>query len=106
MTSLRARRWVRLGFAGATGAGLGSAVFWAHYLLTIVSGNLKGPDFYSFYSGAKLFVTRGGSAVYDLALQREIQVQVTSQPPDRFSLLPYFHPPFYTLLLAPLGYLS
>ncbi|MEP6752508.1 MAG: glycosyltransferase 87 family protein [Candidatus Dormiibacterota bacterium] len=106
MTSLRARRWVRLGFAGATGAGLGSAVFWAHYLLTIVSGNLKGPDFYSFYSGAKLFVTRGGSAVYDLALQREIQVQVTSQPPDRFIVLPYFHPPFYTLLIAPLGYLS
>lgn len=106
MTSLRARRWVRLGFAGATGAGLGSAVFWAHYLLTILSGNLKGPDFYSFYSGAKLFVTRGGSAVYDLALQREIQVQVTSQPPDRFIVLPYFHPPFYTLLIAPLGYLS
>ena len=106
MTSLRARRWVRLGFAGATGAGLGSAVFWAHYLLTILSGNLKGPDFYSFYSGAKLFVTRGGSAVYDLALQRGIQVQVTSQPPDRFIVLPYFHPPFYTLLIAPLGYLS
>jgi hypothetical protein len=106
MTSPRARRWIRLGFAGATGAGLGSAVFWAHYWLSIVSGDLKGPDFYSFYSGAKLFVTRGGSAVYDLALQREIQIQVTSQPFDRFIVLPYFHPPYYTLLIAPLGYLS
>ena len=106
MTSLRARRWVRLGFAGATGAGLGSFLFWAYNWLTVVTGNLKGPDFFSFYSGARLFVTRGGSAVYDLVLQRDIQIQVTSQPPDRFIVLPYFHPPYYTLLIAPLGYLS
>jgi len=106
MTSPRARNWTNLGFAGATGAGLGSFLFWAYNWLTVVGGNLKGPDFFSFYSGARLFVTRGGSAVYDLALQRQIQIQVTSQPPDRFIVLPYFHPPFYTLLIAPLGYLS
>ena len=106
MTSPSARRWIRLGFAAAAGAGLGSLLFWAGYWFTIVRGNLKGPDFFSFYSGARLFVTRGGSAVYDLVLQREIQIQVTSQPPDRFIVLPYFHPPYYTLLIAPLGYLS
>ena len=106
MTSPPARKWISLGFAGATGAGLGSFLFWAYYWLTVVSGNLKGPDFFSFYSGARLFVTRGGSAVYDLVLQREIQIQVTSQPPDRFIVLPYFHPPYYTLLIAPLGYLT
>jgi Glycosyltransferase family 87/Glycosyl transferase family 2 len=106
MTSPRARNWASLGFAAATGAGLGSFLFWAYNWLTVVSGNLKGPDFFSFYSGARLFVTRGGSAVYDLVLQREIQIQVTSQPADRFIVLPYFHPPYYTLLIAPLGYLS
>ena len=106
MTSPRARRWIRLGFAGATGAGLGSFLFWTYNWLAVVTGDLKGPDFFSFYSGARLFVTRGGSAVYDLVLQRDIQIQVTSQPPDRFIVLPYFHPPYYTLLIAPLGYLS
>ena len=106
MTSLPARKWTRLGFAGAAGAGLGSFLFWAGYWFTIVRGNLKGPDFFSFYSGARLFVTRGGSAVYDLVLQRQIQIDVTSQPPDRFIVLPYFHPPYYTLLIAPLGYLT
>jgi hypothetical protein len=106
MTSPRARKWTTLAFAGAAGAGLGSFLFWTGYWFTVVTGNLKGPDFFSFYSGAKLFVTRGGSAVYDLVLQREIQIQVTSQPPDRFIVLPYFHPPYYTLLIAPLGYLT
>ena len=106
MTSRSARNWISLGFAGAAGAGLGSFLFWSGYWLSIVRGNLKGPDFFSFYSGARLFVTRGGSAVYDLVLQRQIQIDVTSQPPDRFIVLPYFHPPYYTLLIAPLGYLS
>jgi len=106
MTSPPARKWISLGFAGAAGAGLGSFLFWAGYWLSIVRGDLKGPDFFSFYSGARLFVTRGGSAVYDLVLQRQIQIEVTSQPPDRFIVLPYFHPPYYTLLIAPLGYLS
>ncbi len=106
MTSRPARKWISLGFAGAAGAGLGSFLFWTGYWFSIVRGNLKGPDFFSFYSGARLFVTRGGSAVYDLVLQRQIQIEVTAQPPDRFIVLPYFHPPYYTLLIAPLGYLS
>ena len=101
MTSPRARKWIRLAFAGATGAGLGSFLFWTYDWLTVLSGNLKGPDFFSFYSGARLVVTRGGSAVYDLVLQRQIPIQVPSQPSDRFIVLPSFHPPYYTLVIAP-----
>jgi hypothetical protein len=95
-----------MGFAAAAGAGFGSFLFWAGYWFTFVRGNLQGPDFFSFYSAAKLYVQSGGSAVYDLVLQKEMQLQVTAQPPDRFIVLPYFHPPYYTLLIAPLGYLD
>jgi hypothetical protein len=51
-------------------------------------------------------VVKGGSAVYDLALQKQFELQITGQPPDRFIVLPYFHPPFYTLLIAPLAALD
>jgi hypothetical protein len=44
--------------------------------------------------------------VYDLVLQRQMQLQVTGEPAGRFIVLPYFHPPYYTLLIAPLAYLS
>ena len=107
MTRRLPPRWRSLAFAGAAGAGLGSFLFWAGYWFTVVlRGNLRGPDFFSFYSAAKLYVLKGGSAVYDLVLQRQIQIDVTGQPADRFIVLPYFHPPYYTLLIAPLGYLS
>jgi GT2 family glycosyltransferase len=99
-------RWVRMGYAAATGAGLGSLVFWAGYWFTFVRGNLQGPDFYSFYSAARLYVQKGGSAVYDLALQKQYELQVIPAAPDRFIVLPYFHPPYYTLLIAPLAFLD
>ncbi len=106
MTRGFAQRWRRLGFAAAAGAGVGSFVFWAAYWVSFIRGNLQGPDFFSFYAAAKLYVLKGGSAVYDLALQKQFELQVTSQPPDRFIVLPYFHPPYYTLLIAPLAALS
>src|SRR5438445_1899565 len=96
----------RLGYAAATGAGLGSLLFWVGCLFTFVRGDLQGLDYFSFYSGAKLFVLKGGSAVYDLALQKQYERQVIPHPPDRFVVLPYFHPPYYTLLIAPLAYLD
>src|SRR2546428_509799 len=99
-------RWSRMGYAAGTGAGLGSLHFWVGYWVTFVRGNLQGPDFFSFYSGAQLFVLKGGSAVYDLALQKQYELQVIPHPPDRFVVLPYFHPPYYTLLIAPLAYLD
>jgi glycosyl transferase family 87/glycosyl transferase family 2 len=106
MTPRRPLRWRSLGFAAAAGAGLGSFLAWAIYWFTFVRGNLQGPDFFSFYSAAKLYVERGGSAVYDLVLQRQMQIEVTGEPAGRFIVLPYFHPPYYTLLIAPLGYLN
>jgi len=101
-----AKRWVRLGYAAAAGAGIGSFLFWAAYWVNFVRGNLVGPDFFSFYAAARLYALKGGFAVYDLALQKQFELQVTGQPPDRFIVLPYFHPPYYTLLIAPLAALS
>jgi GT2 family glycosyltransferase len=102
----RAPRWRRLGYAAAAGAGVGSMIVWIRILLSVMSSNLRGPDFFSFYGAARLYVERGGSAVYDLLQQKQIQVQITGLPAERFIVLPYFHPPYYTLLIAPLAWLS
>jgi hypothetical protein len=106
MNQRLAMRLVRLGYAGAAGAGIGSFAFWTVYWFTFVRGNLRGPDFFNFYAAAKLYVTNGGSAVYDIAMQRQVELQITGQDPGRFIVLPYFHPPYYTLLIAPLAYLD
>jgi GT2 family glycosyltransferase len=106
MNHRRAMRLVRLGYAGAAGAGLGSFAFWTVYWFKFVRGNLHGPDFFNFYAAAKLYVTNGGNAVYDIAMQRQVELQITGQDPSRFIVLPYFHPPYYTLLIAPLAYLN
>src|SRR2546422_9557031 len=101
-----AMRLVRLGYAGATGAGVGSLVFWTAYWFSFVRGNLRGPDFFNFYAAAKLYVSNGGSAVYDIAMQRQVELQITGADPSGVVVLPYFHPPYYTLLIAPLAYLD
>ena len=99
-----AMRLVRLGYAAAAGAGIGSFLFWTIYWFSFVRGNLRGPDFFNFYAAAKLYVTNGGAAVYDIAMQRQVELQITGQDPSRFIVLPYFHPPYYTLLIAPLAF--
>jgi hypothetical protein len=99
-------RWGRLAYAAAAGAGVGSFLFWAAYWINFLRGNLQGPDFVSFYSAARLYVLRGGSAVYDIALQKQFELQVIAQSPDRFVVLPYSHPPYYTLFIAPLAALD
>ena len=104
MNQRRAVRLVRLGYAGAAGAGIGSFAFWTVYWFTFIRGNLRGPDFFNFYAAAKLYVTQGGAAVYDLALQRQMELRITGQDPSRFIMLPYFHPPYYTLLISPLAF--
>jgi GT2 family glycosyltransferase len=99
-------RWRRLGFAAAAGAGIGSFLVWTYYWINIVRGSLQGPDFFSFYSAARLYVTKGGTAVYDLAQQKQMELQVTGHSANGFIVLPYFHPPYYTLLIAPLSALT
>ncbi len=106
MSQRRVARLLRLGYAGAAGAGIGSFLFWTIYWFSFVRGNLRGPDFFNFYAAAKLYVTNGGAAVYDVAMQRQVELQITGQDPSRFIVLPYFHPPYYTLLIAPLAFLD
>jgi len=106
MNPRRAMRLVRLGYAAAAGAGVGSFIFWTIYWFSFIRGNLRGPDFFNFYAAARLYVTQGGAAVYDIALQRQVELQITGQDPSRFIVLPYFHPPYYTLLIAPLAFLD
>lgn len=101
-----AMRLTRLGYAAAAGAGIGSFAFWTVYWFSFVRGNLSGPDFFNFYAAAKLYITSGGSAVYDIAMQRQVELQITGADPSRFIVLPYFHPPYYTLLIAPLAFLD
>src|SRR5947199_5746974 len=101
-----ARRWRRLAFAGAAGAGIGCFLAWAANCVVFVSGNLQGPDFFSFYAAAEIFVKQGPSSVYDILTQKQYEIAITQRPADSFIVLPYFHPPFYTLLIAPLAFLS
>ena len=101
-----ATRLVRRGYAAAAGAGVGSFIFWTIYWFSFVRGNLRGPDFFNFYAAARLYVFNGPGAVYDIAMQKQAELQVTGADPSRFVVLPYFHPPYYTLLIAPLGYLD
>jgi GT2 family glycosyltransferase len=99
-------RLVRLAYAASAGAGVGSFIAWSAIWVNLIRGTLAGPDFFSFYAAARLYVERGGSAVYDLAQQKQLELQITGQAADRFIVLPYFHPPYYTLLIAPLAALS
>jgi hypothetical protein len=100
------RGWRRLAFAGAAGAGIGCFLAWAANWFVFISGNLRGPDFFSFYAAAQIYVHRGPAAVYDILAQKQFELAITHQPEATFIVLPYFHPPFYTLLIAPLAYLS
>jgi GT2 family glycosyltransferase len=100
------RRWRRLAYAGAAGAGIGCFLAWAANWFVFISGNLQGPDFFSFYAAAQIYTQRGGSAVYDILVQKQYELAVSHLSPDGFIILPYFHPPYYTLLIAPLASLS
>src|SRR5229473_911670 len=100
------RRWRRLIFAAAAGAGIGCFLAWAANWFVFISGNLQGPDFFSFYAAAEIFVKQGPSSVYDILTQKQYEIAITNRPADTFIVLPYFHPPFYTLLIAPLAFLS
>ncbi len=64
------------------------------------------PDFVTFYAEGRLVVDRGAAAAYDLGLQRQFQATLTSSWSSHGVFLPYLHPPYFTLLLAPLGQLG
>ncbi|HET7466117.1 MAG TPA: glycosyltransferase 87 family protein [Candidatus Dormibacteraeota bacterium] len=100
------RGWRRLAFAGAAGAGVGCFLAWAANWFVFISGNLQGPDFFSFYAAAEIFVKQGPANVYDILTQKQYELAITHQPASTFIVLPYFHPPFYTLLISPLAFLD
>jgi hypothetical protein len=95
----------RLAFAATALGGVEFGVFYLYWWLRIALGTLQGPDFFSFFAAARLFLARGGAHVYELGAQKQFQDQITAQWPGHFILLPYIHPPYYTLLIAPLGWL-
>ncbi len=89
--------------AAALGAA-GAAVFAVTWLRDF-EGALQRSNFYSFYAAARIFWERGPGAVYTIAAQREYQGAVTASWPAHATFLPYIHPPYFTILLAPLGLL-
>ena len=59
------------------------------------------PDFMSLYAGAVLIST-ARTALYDLERQRQVQEPIDPSRGDW--VLPFFYPPFFALVLAPLGW--
>jgi hypothetical protein len=80
----------------------GELIGWLRFALT---SDLQGPDFYTYYAISLLLLRRGPGAVYDFAVQKQFQEQVTSQWPGQFILLPHILPPWVTLVFYPLGLL-
>ncbi len=74
--------------------------------VSFAAGSLQGADFFSFYAAARLYLETGGRHLYDAALQHQYQGRITSRWTPHANLLPYIHPPFYTVLIAPLGLLT
>jgi hypothetical protein len=100
-------RWRRPALAAAALASTEAAVFYAYWWIRVIAGGLRGPDFFSFYAAARIFDQRGPGHVYDAALQRSYQDTVLgSATTEPHILLPYIHPPYYTILIAPLGLLT
>lgn len=63
-------------------------------------------DFVVFYSSAKLVATGHAYQVYDLHALAPIQRAAHPGVPGAALPIPYLNPPFFALLVAPLGYLS
>lgn len=66
------------------------------------------PDFAGFYAAGEIVDTGQGARLYDLGLQAQIEGQATIRKITG-GFLPFVHPPFFALLMAPLarlGYLG
>jgi hypothetical protein len=60
-------------------------------------------DFIALYAGAHLMVTNS-AGLYDIAQQLAVQIPI--DPSSQTISTPYYYPPFFGLVLAPLGWLS
>ena len=67
---------------------------------------LKGyPDFTGLYAAGQIVRNGEGSRLYDLDLEYQLQLTFAPHVSTRHGALPYLHPPFETLLFAPLSFL-
>jgi hypothetical protein len=82
--------------------GLSATLLFSIILLTAALNGARRSDFTTLYTGALLIARGNASSLYDLGGQSRIQRQLF----NRKDLLPYVHPPFQALLLAPLAGLS
>ena len=97
----------RLGLAAGGVASLEAAAYYLFTWWRVFQDGLRGPDFFSFYAAARLFLSRGGAHVYELAAQQEFQGQIAARwGAASYVVLPYIHPPYYTVFIAPLGWLD
>lgn len=97
---------VRLAWFAAGAAAAMIGIYRLYGWVQIATGDLQGPDFFSFYAAARLLAARGGAHLYEVAAQQHFQDQVTSAWPGHFVVLPYLHPPYYTLVIRPLAALN
>jgi hypothetical protein len=67
-----------------------------------IQDQAKSHDFLSFYSGAYLTSHGMASRLYDPAAQFALQKRLA---PSNVELVPFIRPPFYAILLSPLGML-
>jgi len=81
---------------------LGELVGWLRFAFT---SDLRGPDFFGYYGISLLLLHRGPGVVYDYAVQKQFQDQVTAQWGGQYNLLPYLLPPWVTPIFYPLGLL-
>lgn len=58
-----------------------------------------GSDFIHFYTAGRIAQTHGADAVYDLALQHDVEEEVVGFPLADFQVLPYNHLPFLIPIL-------
>lgn len=66
----------------------------------------RGTSFYSLYTGPALLHAVGPDSVYDPRAQEHLQRLLTAGWPGHAAYLPYVHPPFLTVLAAPLATFS
>jgi len=60
------------------------------------------PDFIDFYAGGRIVATGNGSHLYDLPYQAQVEAAAAHRS-NSIYILPFVHPPFYALWMAPIG---
>jgi hypothetical protein len=94
--------------AAALAALAGALISWSQPVSAFFGPHraAEGVNFVVFYSAAKLVAGGHASQLYDLQALMPLERAAHAGIPQRMLPLPYLNPPFFALLLAPLGHLS